>query len=223
VYVFYIDIRSGGKGYEEFVQEGIEKNKILYLRGKVSKLFKDGNKIMVAGVDTLSNKKVEIAADLVVLVPPMVPEPGTRELAKRLKVPTDEHGFFSEAHPKLKPLESLVPGVFLAGCAQGPKDIPETVSQASGAASKACSLFSRKELAREPTIAVVDENVCGGCGICISVCPYEALSLENSRILVSEAVCEGCGACVAACPAGAIQQRNNTDDQMFKMINAAIK
>lgn len=221
-YVFYIDIRSAGKGYEEFVQRAIEEEGILYLRGKVSKVFKDGEKIMVWGVDTLTNKKIEIEADLVVLATAMVPSIEMKDLATKLKIALDQDGFLSEAHPKLRPVESLTTGIYLAGCGQAPKDIPETVAQASGAASKVAGLFSEKELARDPTIVEVNGDCCSGCGVCVRICPYDALSLINKRIDVKEAVCEGCGACVAACPSGALQQKNLTDNQIFNMVDAVL-
>lgn len=145
-YVFYIDIRSGGKGYEEFIQRVKEEGNVIYLRGKVSKIFPEGEKIIVWGVDTLTGKEVKIASDMVVLATPILPNKGAKELAKKLKIACDEYGFFTEAHPKLRPVESLTSGIFLAGCGQAPKDIPETVAQASGAAAKVANLFSGKRV-----------------------------------------------------------------------------
>jgi len=224
-YVFYMDIRSGGKGYEEFVQRAIEEDGVLYLRGRVSKIFEEDGKMIVWGSDTLSGKKIEIAADMVVLAMAMIPNEGTIELINKLKIPIDEYGFLSEAHPKLRPVESLSAGVYLAGCAQAPKDIPEAVAQASGAASKVASLFAEKELYHDPTIVGVDEDLCSGCGICVAVCPYGAreLDLREKVVKVNEVLCEGCGACAAACPSGAAQQRNLKDEQLFKMIGAILE
>lgn len=219
-YIFYIDIRSGGKGYEEFVQRAQEEDGVLYIRGKVSKVFEEDGKVMVWGVDTLTGQQIEIAADLVVLAMAIVPRQDAKELAKLLKVASDEYGFLSEAHPKLRPVESLTSGIFLAGCGQAPKDIPEAVAQASGAASKVAALFSEDELSHEPVVAWVDEEVCSGCGNCVSLCAYGAIELENRVARVNEALCEGCGACSAGCPSGAIQHKNFTKRQIFEMMYA---
>lgn len=219
-YVFYIDIRSAGKGYEEFVQRGIEEEGLLYLRGKVSKVFEEGNKIVVWGVDTLTGKKIEIEADLVVLAMAAVPSESAKELAKKLRISTDEFGFMTEAHPKLRPLETLTAGIFLSGTSQSPKDIPETVAHASGTASKILSLFSG-EVMHDPTIARVDIDVCTGCGSCVGICAYGALELDEKENVakVNDVVCEGCGACAATCPSGAIQHTNTSKKQVFDMVN----
>ncbi len=224
-YVFYMDVRTGGKGYEEFYQRATEEDDVLYLRGKVSKLFEEDGKVMVWGVDTLTGRKVEIAADLVVLGLAMVPNSTAVELSKKLKIQVSEWGFYSEAHPKLRPVESLAPGFYLAGAAQGPKDIPDAVAQASASASKVCALFSEKEYHREPIVAWIDEDECSGCKVCISVCPYDAIEFDSEKGIsrIQEAICEGCGACIAACPSATIQQRNLTDSQLYKMVSAALE
>ena len=223
-YVFYIDVRAGGKGYEEFYQRGIEEDGVLYLRGKVSKIFEEDGKVVVWGVDTLTGKKVEIAADMAVLASAIVPSEDAKELANKLKMAIDEHGFMTEAHPKLRPVESLTFAVYLAGCAQAPKDIPEAVAQASGAASKVVALFSEEELHHEPTIATVDEDLCSGCGVCVSVCPYDAREHDPEKHVakVNEVLCEGCGSCIAACPSSACQLVNFKDCQIFEMLKAAM-
>ncbi len=224
-YVFYMDVRTGGKGYEEFYTRAAEEDDVLYIRGKVSKVFEEDGKVMVWGVDTLVGEKIEIAADMVVLGLATVPNPAAKALANKLKIHTDEWGFLSEAHPKLRPVESLAPGFYLAGAAQGPKDIPESVSQASGAASKVCSLFAEKEYHREPVVAWIDEDSCAGCRICISVCPYDAAEFDEEEGVarIQEAICEGCGACIAACPSGSASQKNLTDDQIYRMVSAALE
>jgi len=222
-YVFYIDIRSGGKGYEEFVQRAIEDEKIVYLRGKVSRIFLDSGddgKLIVWGVDTLAGKKIEISADLVVLAMAAVPNVGVKELAKKLKISTDAHGFITEAHPKLRPVETLTAGIFLTGCAQAPKDIPETVAQASGAAARAITFLSKSELEMDPLISTVDEEICAGCGVCVEVCAYKARELNEIKKIaeVNEALCIGCGACISACPSNASIHKNFTKEQILRMI-----
>ena len=219
-YVFYIDIRTGGKGYEEFAQRAMEEGRVLYLRGKVSRVFPQDGRVVVWGVDTLSGKPLEVAADLVVLASAVVPREGSGDLARTLRVATDEHGFFSEAHPKLRPVESLTAGVFLAGAAQAPKDIPETVAQASGAAAKVLSLFSQRVMVMEPTVAEVDWSLCSGCGLCVPACPYDARALHEwlKVSTVNEALCQGCGACATACPNKATRLRNFATGQVLAMM-----
>jgi heterodisulfide reductase subunit A len=143
VYIFYMDIRSTGKGYEEFIQQGMEEEGILYLRGRVSRIFRDGEKVMVWGVDTLTGKKVEVAADMVVLATAIVSQNNTKDLAGKLGIKTDEYGFLTEAQRKLRPVETDVEGIYIAGCAQGPKDIADAVAHANAAASKVQALFAR--------------------------------------------------------------------------------
>ncbi|NOQ22310.1 MAG: 4Fe-4S dicluster domain-containing protein [Candidatus Aegiribacteria sp.] len=224
-YIFYIDIRTGGKGYEEFYHNAEEEEGIIYLRGKVAKIFRDGDKTVVWGTDTLTGRNIEIAADLVVLATAVIPKDSTAELVKKLRIHTGPNGFLSEAHPKLRPVESINSGFFIAGAAQGPRDIPETVAQASAAACKVISLFSRDHLEQDPAIAWVDEDLCGGCRICISVCPYDAREYDEEKgiVIVNEALCEGCGSCVAACACGATQQRNLSDSQIKSMVTASLR
>jgi len=228
-YIFYIDIRSGGKGYEEFVQRAVEDESILYLRGKVSRIFKeasrdDSGRLIVWGVDTLTGKKVEIAADMVVLAMATVPNAGVKELAKKLKISTDAHGFINEAHPKLRPVETLTAGIYLSGSAQGPKDIPETVAQGSAAAAQISALFSKEELEIDPMISSVDEEICTGCGSCVEVCAYQARSLNELLKVaeVNEALCVGCGACIAACPSNASIHKNFTKRQILNMVDELV-
>lgn len=231
-YVFYMDIRAGGKGYEEFVQRGIEHEGTLYLRGRVSKLYEEDGKVVVLGTDTLSGKNIKVAADMVVLAMAAVPSSGVESLAQALKVNLDEHGFVSEAHPKLRPVESPTRGVYLSGAAHGPKDIPESVSQASGAASKVLSLFSRDELVSEPLIASPDESSCTGCLWCKAVCPYQAIdekfieervrgkTVRRRVASVNAGLCQGCGACTVACRSGAMNLKGFTNHQILAEVEA---
>jgi heterodisulfide reductase subunit A len=219
-YVFFMDIRTDSKGYEEFLQGTIEEEGLIYLRGRVARVFQEGDKVMVWGEDTLTNRKVELAADLVVLATAVVPSEGIKDVAAKLRATTDKHGFLTEAHIKLYPVESPTKGVFLAGCGQGPKDITDTVVQASATASKIQSLFSQDVLLQDPLVAFVDPEICSGCGICVDVCPYEAREMDEYRMIsrVNEALCQGCGACIAACPNNACELRNSTTMQVFGMI-----
>ncbi len=224
-YVFYIDIRAGGKDYEEFTNRVMEEERILYLRGKVAKVFRQGEKTVVWGVDTLTGKKVEVEADLVVLAQAMVPREDSKDLAHQLKIATGPAGFLKEAHPKLRPVESLTAGIFLAGSVQGPKDIPEAAAQASGAASKAAAILSAPELTHDPATAVVDEWLCTGCSTCVDLCPFNAITVNETTKLaeVNKVLCEGCGTCAAGCPTGAITLINMTESQITKMIETMIR
>ncbi|HXX72124.1 MAG TPA: 4Fe-4S binding protein, partial [Candidatus Acidoferrales bacterium] len=161
---------------------------------------------------------------IVVLAVGMIPSADSHDLASKLKASLDIYGFFAEAHPKLRPLESPTAGIYIAGAGHAPKDIPDTVAQASGAASKALDLLSSPTLEREPTVAKVTGELCSGCGICIPLCPYTALSLSPITKVaeVSAALCEGCGTCIASCPSGALTLRNLTDEQILAMVEAIV-
>jgi len=221
-YVFYIDIRSQGRGYDEFVQRAMEEYGVIYLRGKVSRVIQRDRRLEVWGADTLSGRAVRVEADLAVLATAAVPSAGSDDLARLMHVATDENGFLAEAHPKLRPVESLTAGIFLAGAAQFPKDIPESVAQGAGAACKVLQLFAQRELVAEPTVAVVDEELCVGCGRCVSICPYDARALHPWKKLatVNTALCQSCGACVVACPNKATVVRNLSPGQVLAMVEA---
>ncbi|MCJ7677292.1 MAG: CoB--CoM heterodisulfide reductase iron-sulfur subunit A family protein [Anaerolineales bacterium] len=223
-YVFYIDIRSAGKGYEEYVRRVMEDYGALYLRGKVSDVCQERGKIRVSGSDTLSGLAVDIVADMVVLATPMVPAAGATLLGQTLHISTDANGFFNEAHPKLRPVETLTPGVFLAGTCQGPRDIPETLAQASGAAAKVLQLFSPSEMTQSPTVAAVVEDLCAACATCVGTCPYGARAIHPVRRVatVNVALCQSCGACVAACPNKACYVRNWKPSQVLAMLNEVV-
>ncbi|MCP4397672.1 MAG: CoB--CoM heterodisulfide reductase iron-sulfur subunit A family protein, partial [bacterium] len=223
-YVFYMDIRAGGKDYEEFVQRATEEDRTMYLRGRVSKLYQEDGKVVVCGVDTLSGENIEIQADLVVLATAMRPANGIEKLTKTLKISTNAHGFLNEAHPKLRPVETMTAGIYLAGCGQAPRDIPDTVAQALGASAMVAGLFASEELYHEPITVETDENLCIGCGLCIAVCPYDARELNEEKKFaeINDVLCEGCGACVAACFSGAAQQKNLTDTQLLDMVQVLV-
>jgi heterodisulfide reductase subunit A len=224
VYVLYIDIRAAGRGYEEFIQRSQDKG-VVYIRGKPSKIFREGDKTMVWTANTLTGERLEIEADLVVLAPAMVPSFDTKIVSSITKCSLDEYGFFKEAHMKLRPVESLVQGLLVAGCALSPKDIPESVAQGSAAAAKAMALLSQPQLYHEPLVATVDNTKCSGCKVCQSLCPYGALSFDedNNVSVIKEILCEGCGTCVSACPSEALSLKNQTDEQIEQMIQTALK
>jgi heterodisulfide reductase subunit A len=228
--VFYMDVRAGGKGYDEFTRRAIEEDGAIYLRGRVSRLYRDGDVIKVQGVDTLSGEIREIDADMVVLATAMRPQPGIEQLAQKLSVSYDRYGFINEAHPKLRPVETNTAGVFVAGACQAPRDIPDAVAMASATASKVLGLFSNEMLEREPLVAHSDETTCTGCFHCERVCPYGAVERKEirdraGRLLrtvaeINKGVCQGCGTCQATCPSKSIELDGFTDDQIFAAINA---
>ena len=223
-YIFYMDIRSDCKGYEEFLQKTVEEKGLLYLRGRVSRVFQEDGKVRVLGVDTLTGKMVEVAADMVILATAIVPSDGVKELAAKLRATVDRHGFLTEAHIKLYPVESSTKGIYLAGCGQSPKDISDTVSQASATASKIQALLSTDKLLQDPLIAFIDEGICSGCGICVEICPYEARDMDPHRgiSIVHGALCQGCGACIASCPNFACELRNSSSNQILKMVDTFV-
>lgn len=230
-YVFYMDVRCAGKGYDEFYMRTLNDG-ALYLRGRVSKIYQEDNQYVCCGVDTLSGENVEVRADMVVLETAMEPAPGSRELAMKFGVQCDLDGWITEAHPKLRPVETASRGVYLAGACQGPKDIPDTVAQAGAAASKVLGMFAHDTLESNPQISHVDIQKCCGCGQCNPVCPYGALSLtevhlrENSQKItrtvcqVNQALCQGCGACTVACRSGALDLLGFGDQGIMREVDA---
>ncbi len=220
-YIFYMDIRSGGKNYEEFVQRAVEEDDVVYIRGRVSRMYRDDGKIVVKGMDTLSSHQVTVRADMVVLSMAMRPSTGLKDVVHKLKIQQDVNGFLSEAHPKLKPVETLSAGIFIAGCAQAPKDIPDTVAQAGAAASKTVELLSKDKLLQEPTVSIIDEEMCMGCGQCVTQCVYDAIELDTKKktARVNEVLCHGCGGCIVTCPSGAARQNNFFMEQYYAMID----
>ncbi|MDR2892136.1 MAG: CoB--CoM heterodisulfide reductase iron-sulfur subunit A family protein [Deltaproteobacteria bacterium] len=223
-YVFYMDIRSPGKAYDEFTRRAQEEYGAQYLRGRVSTIVPLGDKLLVRGADTLAGQQVEIEADLVVLAVGGEAAHGAPQLAEKLRISYDSYGFFMEGHVKLKPVETNTAGVFLAGACQGLKDIPASVAQGSAAAAKALGLLSKDTLESDPQTASVDLKRCVGCGKCWNVCPFGAIREMDMRgqikAEVLEAVCQGCGLCNATCPQGAIQLSHFTDNQVLAEVEA---
>jgi heterodisulfide reductase subunit A len=229
-YVFYMDIRAGGKMYEEFVRRAIEEDGVKYIRGRVSRIYEDCGKLIIKGEDTIAGEAVEIDADMVVLATAMIPQENASQLAQLLGVPYDKHGFFQEVHPKLRPVETSTGGIFLAGACHSPRDIPESVAMASAAAAKALVLFGSDVLEREPVVAKVNETTCAGCFYCQKVCAYSAIERKvlkdrNGNFIkevayVNSSLCQGCGTCNATCPSKSVELIGFKDDQIFAEILA---
>ena len=236
VYVFYIDVRTPGKNFDEFYRRAVEEYGVHYVKGMVGKVSPEGKKLMVQASDLLAGKQLHIAADMVVLAAAIEPDKSARPLATMLTASMDTNDFFTEAHPKLRPVESPTAGVFLSGACQGPKDIPETVAQAGAAASKVIGLLCKDKLIGNPCIAHSDEWMCNGCSTCERVCPYGAITYiekefrmpdrttKTRRVAsVNEAVCQGCGACTVACPSGAMDLRGFLNKQIMAEVDAICK
>ena len=236
VYVFYIDVRTPGKNFDEFYRRAVEEYGVHYIKGMVGKVSPEGGKLKVQASDLLDGKQLHIDADLVVLAAAIEPDKSARPLATMLTASMDTNDFFTEAHPKLRPVESPTAGVFLSGTCQGPKDIPETVSQAGAAASKVIGLLCKDKLTGNPCVAHSDELMCNGCSTCEKVCPYGAISYQEKEFrmpdrttkirriaVVNEAVCQGCGACTVACMSGAMDLRGFLNKQIMAEVDAICK
>jgi heterodisulfide reductase subunit A2 len=230
IFVCYIDIRAFGKGYDEFYRRARDMD-IDFIAGVPSEIHgtPDGS-LRFDVFDKGINKLLEIHADIVVLGTGLVPSRGLEKISSLFHASRSADGFLLEAHPKLRPLESAMAGVFLAGACQGPKDIPDTVAQASGAAAKAIDLLSSGEIEIEPLKAIIDTDLCSGCRICESICPFVAIEMKNEKgkgeekltANVIEAVCQGCGACSSACPTGAIKIQQYNNKQVVTQVQAAL-
>ncbi len=231
-HIFYMDVRTPGKDYDEFYTRTHTKYGANYIRGRVSRIYQQGGKLIVLGEDTLLGKQVEVEADLVVLATAMVANHDAAEFARTVGFSYDGHSLYTEAHPKLRPVETHTAGVFLAGACQGPKDIPESVSQASAAAVKATGLLSKQSLATDPMISFVNKSACSGCGMCVPICPYKAIELSTieERVHghikkrqvanVNQGLCQGCGACTVTCRPGAINLKGFTNEQILAEVDA---
>lgn len=229
VYVFYMDMRSNFKGYEEFYQRARELG-VNFIRGRVSRILEDPEtkNLLIHAEDMTLGQPIEIEAEMVVLATAAIPKKGSEEIARILNLTRGADGFFMESHPKLKPIDAPTDGIFLAGACQGLKDIPYSVSQGSGAASRVATVLSKSTWKIEPIVAVVDESKCRNvtvkCGICAEKCPYGAIKIEEKKPAQAiTAMCHGCGTCVAECPADAITQMHFTDAQIMAQIRAALE
>ena len=232
VHVFYIDERTPGKGFDEFYRRAVEQYDVDYIKGMVGKVAEHDGKLLVQGSDLINNEQIKIDADLVVLAAAIEPDPSARSIATMLTASMDTNDFFTEAHPKLRPVESPTAGVFLSGVCQGPKDIPETVAQASGAAAKVIGLLNKDALVNNPCVAHSDELICNGCSQCEKVCPYGAITYIDKEVRgpgvrevrrvaqVNPAVCQGCGACTVTCPSGAMDLNGFSTKQIMAEVDA---
>ena len=236
VYVFYIDVRTPGKNFDEFYRRAVEDYGVHYIKGMVGKVTPENGVLKVQASDLLSNEQLHIDADLVVLAAAIEPDKSARPLATMLTASMDTNDFFTEAHPKLRPVESPTAGVFLSGACQGPKAIPETVSQASAAAAKVISLLVKDKLTGNPCVASSNELMCNGCSSCANVCPYGAITYEEKEFRmpdrttkirrvasVNPAVCQGCGCCTVTCPSGAMDLRGFMNNQIMAEVEAICK
>ena len=223
VYVFYTDLRAFGKGFEEYYRTAQELG-VKFIRGRPGELAEDpeSKKVVVRVEDTLTRKIIEKKFDLVVLSVGLVPGEGTVKIAEMLKLPRSADGFIKEAHPKFRPVDTPVEGIFVAGCAQGPKDIPDTVAQASAAAARAMSLMNKGEYEMSPIKAFVHEDLCDGCGLCVDKCPVDAIKVAGVAE-INVAVCKGCGACISSCPRNAIDLRIFSNEEVMAQIDAALR
>jgi len=223
IYEFYIDINAFGKGYQEFYKR-VREEGIYFIRGKGSEIFKRDGRLVVEAEDTLLGTPVEIPVDMAVLGTGLTPHRDAEKVAQVFGISQSADGFFMEAHPKLRPVSTNVDGIFLAGCCQGPKDIPDTVAQASAAAAEAISLVAQGQVEVEATTSSIDPEICAGCKLCIEVCPYSAIEFLNLKgiSVVNEALCKGCGACTAVCPSKAARQKHFTQDQVLAEVEGMI-
>jgi heterodisulfide reductase subunit A len=227
VYEFYIDMRSAGKGYEEFYKR-LMREDVTFSRGRVAEITdvaqnsSENGKLIIVAEDTLLSIVKRIPVDMVILSVGLEPRRDALQVAHIFRISRSKDGFFLEKHPKLAPVSTAGDGIFIAGSCQGPKDIPDSVAQGAAAAANVLSLIDRKEVELEPTIALIDEDSCSGCKICIGLCPYNAISFDepSGHAVITGALCKGCGVCVAACPSGAIEQQNFTNRQLTAEVEA---
>jgi heterodisulfide reductase subunit A len=223
VSVFHMDVRAFGKGFEEFYDQ-VRENGVFYRRGSPSEIVRNpqGDGLLLRVEDTLLRRPIEVPADLVVLAVGMEPRKSTRDVAALLHLSNSPDGFLTEAHPKLRPVDTVVAGVFLAGSCQGPKDIPDSIVQGRAAASAALVPMMRGRVNVEAATAYIDGDVCAGCGVCTTHCAYGALTMHPylGVMTVNALLCQGCGACAAACPNGAVYLHHYTFDQVLAQVDA---
>ncbi len=229
VYQMYIDMRCFGKGYEEFYKRLGEEG-VKFIRGKIAAITDEAisseeeGKLIVLTEDSLLGTVLRVPVDMVILCVALEPQADAEELARKLNVSRSADGFYLERHPKLDPVATATDGVFVAGCCQGPKDIPDTVAQASAAAARVLAMISKGKVEVEAATAYIDEERCSGCRICNDLCPFSAISFDEEKEVsrVNDALCKGCGVCVAACPSGVIEGRHFTTEQVIAEIEGVL-
>ena len=227
IYNFYIDMRTPGKGYEEFYNKLLEEG-VHFIRGRVAEVTdwaikpEEEGKLILRVEDTMIGQVRRVPVDMVVLSTGLEAQPDAAKVSALFGLSRSADGFFAEAHPKLRPVETNTDGVFLAGCAQGPRDVPDAVAHAGAAASMAIAMLNKGEVTIAPTTAKVIREKCVGCGDCLLVCPYTAISRVDGKAEVNAALCKGCGTCVATCPSGAIEGLHFTDEQLVAQIEGVL-
>ena len=229
LYQFYIDMRCFGKGYEEFYDR-LSSEGVTFIRGKVAEITdrleddEERGKLVVVAEDSLLGNTLRLPVDMVVLSTALEPRADADKVARIFNISRGADGFFLERHPKLDPVATTTDGVFVVGCCQGPKDIPDTVAQASAAATRALAMISRGNVEIEAATAAINEELCSGCKICNLLCPFSAISFDEEKEVsrVNEALCKGCGVCVAACPSGAITGKHFTTGQLLAEIEGVL-
>jgi heterodisulfide reductase subunit A len=223
VYEFYIDMRTGGKAYEEFYKR-LQQEGTVFINGRPAEILPEEGKLAVYVEDRALGREIRVPVDMVILSVGLEPRHDARQVAQRFGISCDADGWFKEKHPKLDPVATMTDGVFIAGCAQGPRDIPDSVAQGAAAAARVLSFIGQGEIQVESATAFVDEMMCVGCTQCIQTCPYTAIEFLPERKIahVKEALCKGCGTCAGACPSKAIMLRHFTDRQLISEMLGAI-
>ncbi len=224
VWVFYTDIRASGRGYEELYWRA-QKDGIIFVRGKVAEVWSNTgtNRLVVRAEDTLTGRVMEEEFDLVALAVPMIAPAGLEILARKMSLPLGEDGFIQEKHPKLDPVDTLRAGLFACGCALGPKDVRDTVSDALGASAKVASFLGAGRVTTSPEKAFVKPELCDGCARCIEICPSNAITMADGGATIDPFLCSGCGACIPECPTGAIDFNNSTERQIVSTLMGVLE
>jgi heterodisulfide reductase subunit A len=225
IYMHFMDVRTPGKDFDEYYTSALDMG-IKVIRGRVGGIdMLPGDKLKVMGYDADLAQNIEIDADMVIMATAIELQDDIKPLAQKLSLTMDGSGFFKELHPKLKPVDTAVEGIFLAGCCQGPKDIPDTVAQAKGAAAAAAVPLAQGRVKIDPTISEINGEKCSGCGICVPLCPYGAITMAEAgegryRARIEMTQCKGCGVCTTACPSTAIALHGYTENQIMAQIAA---